>query len=132
LNYAVFVNCSSSYVITFTIHCSNEWYICKLLANYVLKRILSNGRSADKYVNISLSSQDMKFAGEWTKRTSHKLYILSSRLIFFQNQSYSHSDDIFIILNSKKNMDIWYINTCRYLYLRGKNPMIQNMCLCED
>ena len=58
-----------------------------------------------------------------------ELYILSSRLIFFQNQSYSHSDDMFIILKSNKNMDIWYIYTCWYLYLGGKNPMIQNICL---
>ena len=33
--------------------------------------------------NISLPSQNMKFVGEWAKRTSHKLHILSSRLIFF-------------------------------------------------
>jgi hypothetical protein len=33
--------------------------------------------------NISLPSQNMKFGGEWVKRTSHKLHILSNRLIFF-------------------------------------------------
>ena len=33
--------------------------------------------------NISLPSQNMKFGGEWAKRTSHKLHILSSRLISF-------------------------------------------------
>jgi len=33
--------------------------------------------------NISLLNQNMKFAGKWAKRTSHKLHILSSRLIFF-------------------------------------------------
>jgi hypothetical protein len=33
--------------------------------------------------NISLQSQNMKFSGERAKRTSHKLHILSSRLIFF-------------------------------------------------
>ena len=33
--------------------------------------------------NISLGSQNMKFDGEWAKRTIHKLHILSSRLIFF-------------------------------------------------
>ena len=33
--------------------------------------------------NNSLQSQNMKFVGEWAKRTSHKLYILWSRLIFF-------------------------------------------------
>jgi hypothetical protein len=33
--------------------------------------------------NISLPSQNMKFGGEWAKWTSHKLHILSSRLIFF-------------------------------------------------
>jgi hypothetical protein len=33
--------------------------------------------------NISLPSQNMKLVGEWAKRTSHKLHILPSRLIFF-------------------------------------------------
>jgi hypothetical protein len=33
--------------------------------------------------NISLPSQNMKLGGKWAKRTSHKLHILSSRLIFF-------------------------------------------------
>jgi len=33
--------------------------------------------------NISLPSQNMKLVGEWAKRISHKLHILSSRLIFF-------------------------------------------------
>jgi hypothetical protein len=32
--------------------------------------------------NISLPSQNMKLGGEWAKRTSHKLHILSIRLIF--------------------------------------------------
>ena len=49
--------------------------------------------STDKYMlserelidteNISLLSQNMKFVGEWAQQTSHKLHILSSRLIFF-------------------------------------------------
>jgi hypothetical protein len=55
--------------------------------------------------NISLPTQNMKFGGEWAKRTSHKLHILSSMLIFFQYQSYSHSDDMFIILKSNINTD---------------------------
>jgi hypothetical protein len=33
--------------------------------------------------NISLPSQNMKFGGEWAKRMSHKLHILSKSLIFF-------------------------------------------------
>ena len=33
--------------------------------------------------NISLPSRNMKLGGDWAKRTSHKLHILSSRLIFF-------------------------------------------------
>jgi hypothetical protein len=33
--------------------------------------------------NISLPSQNMKLGGERTKRMSHKLHILSSRLISF-------------------------------------------------
>jgi hypothetical protein len=47
-----FVKCSSSYVIKSTIHSNNEWYICKLLTNYVLKRILPKGVSADKYFEL--------------------------------------------------------------------------------
>jgi hypothetical protein len=45
----------------------------------------------------------------------------------FQYQSYSHSDDMFIILKSNINMDIWYIYRFRYLYLRGKNHIVQNI-----
>ena len=33
--------------------------------------------------NMSLSNRNMKFVGEWTKQTSHKLHILSHELIFF-------------------------------------------------
>ena len=53
--------------------------------------------------NISLASQNMKFVGEWAKRTSHKLQFC--RADIFQYQSYSHSDDIFIILKSTINTD---------------------------
>jgi len=45
----------------------------------------------------------------------------------FQYQLYSHSDDIFIILKSNINMDIWYIYRFRYLYFREKNHIIQNI-----
>jgi hypothetical protein len=34
----------------------------------------------------------------------------------FQYQSYSHLDDMFIILKSNINTDIWYIYRFRYLY----------------
>ena len=47
----------------------------------------------------------------------------------FQNQSFSHSDDMVIILKSNKNTNIWYIYGFRYLYFRGKNHMIQNIRL---
>jgi len=47
-----FVKCSSSYAIKSTIHCNNEWYIGKLSANYVLKRIWPKGVSADKYFEL--------------------------------------------------------------------------------
>ena len=47
-----FVKCSSNYVIRSTTHCNNEWYICKLLTNYVLKRIWPKGVSADKYFEL--------------------------------------------------------------------------------
>jgi hypothetical protein len=52
LNYTFFVKCSSSYVIKSTIHCNNEWYIYKLLTNYVLKRIWPKGVTADKYFEL--------------------------------------------------------------------------------
>jgi hypothetical protein len=52
LNYDFFVKCSSSYVIKCTIHGNNEWYICKLLTNYVLKHIWAKGVSADKYFKL--------------------------------------------------------------------------------
>jgi hypothetical protein len=42
----------------------------------------------------------------------------------FQYQSYSHSDDMFIILKSNINTDT---NVHLYLYFRGKNHMIQNI-----
>jgi hypothetical protein len=95
-----FVKCSSSYVIKSTIHCNNEWYICKLRTNYVLKCSFPKGVSVDEYFetcnfsskntnhvsrcelidteNISLSSQNMKFVVEQAD--------------IFQYRSYSHSD----------------------------------------
>ena len=38
-------------VIKSTIHSKSAWYICKLLTNYVLNRILPKGVSADEYLN---------------------------------------------------------------------------------
>ena len=40
----------------------------------------------------------------------------------FQNRSYSHSDDMFIILKSNKNTDIWYIRFDICIFA-GKNHM---------
>jgi hypothetical protein len=48
----ILVICSSSYAIKSTMYSNNEWYVCKLLTNYVLKRICSKGVSADKYFEI--------------------------------------------------------------------------------
>jgi hypothetical protein len=48
----ILVICSSSYAIKSTMYSNNEWYVCKLLTNYVLKRIWSKGVSADKYFEI--------------------------------------------------------------------------------
>ena len=45
----------------------------------------------------------------------------------FQYQSYSHSDDKYIILKSNINTNIWCIYRFRYLYFRGKNHMIKNI-----
>jgi hypothetical protein len=42
----------------------------------------------------------------------------------FQYQSYSHSDDMFIILKSNIKTDT---STFVYLYFRRKNHMIQNI-----
>jgi hypothetical protein len=44
--------------------------------------------------NISLQSQNMKFGGEWAKQAD-----------IFQYQSYSYSNDMFIILKSNINTD---------------------------
>ena len=55
-------------------------YFCMLLISYMY--MLSECELIDTE-NISLLSQNMKFVGEWAKRTNHKLHILSSRLIFF-------------------------------------------------
>jgi hypothetical protein len=46
----------------------------------------------------------MKFGSEWAKRTSHKLHILSSRLIFF-SINHIHIQMTFIILKSNINAD---------------------------
>ena len=73
--------------------------------------------------NISLPSQDMKFVSKWAKRKSHNLHFLSCRLIFFRI-NHIHIQ----ILKSNKNTDIWYIYWFRYLYFRGKDNKIQNMC----
>ena len=58
LNYAFFVKCSSSYVIKSAIYCNNEWYICKLLTNYLLKRIWPTGVSEDKYFESCVFSYE--------------------------------------------------------------------------
>jgi hypothetical protein len=57
--------------------------------------------------NISLPRQNMKLGGEWAK-----------------HQSYSHSDDMFIILKSNIKTDT---STFVYLYFRRTNHMIQNI-----
>jgi hypothetical protein len=53
--------------------------------------------------NISLSSQNMKFVNERSERVATSYSIEQADI--FQYQSYSHSDDIFIILNSTINTD---------------------------
>jgi hypothetical protein len=53
-----------------------------IFANYLWTTVLGKRELIDTE-HISLPSQNMKFVGEWAKRTSHKLHILSSRLIFF-------------------------------------------------
>ena len=59
----ILVICSSSYAIKSTMYSNNEWYVCKLLTNYVLKRIWSKGVSAInilKYVIFSAKAQISK------------------------------------------------------------------------
>ena len=53
--------------------------------------------------NISLPSQNMKFGGEWTSYSVEQADI-------FQYQSYSHSDDMFIILKGALSAKI--VNFC--------------------
>jgi hypothetical protein len=55
--------------------------------------------------NISLPSQNMKFVGERAKRTSSQASYSVEQADIFQYQSYSHSDDMFIILKSNINTD---------------------------
>jgi hypothetical protein len=45
----------------------------------------------------------MKIGGEWAKRTSHKLYILSSRLIFFSINHIVNPIADFDVCNKKNN-----------------------------
>jgi uncharacterized linocin/CFP29 family protein len=52
------------------------------MTEWVDKYMLSECELIDTE-NISLFSQNMKFVGEGVKQTSHKLHIVSSRLIFF-------------------------------------------------
>ena len=55
------------------------FYVPQLSQTYML-----SGCELIDTENISLPSQNMTFGGEWEKWTSHKLHILSSRLIFFR------------------------------------------------
>ena len=80
---------------------TSPWSRFELTTSQV-KNMLSGCELIDTE-NISLPSQNMKFVGEWA---SHNLHILSSRLILFQYQSCSHSDDMFIIIRSNINTDI--------------------------
>ena len=66
--------------------------------------------------NISLSSQNMKFGVEEVKQTSHKLHTSVDQADIFQYQSYSHSDDMFIILKSNINT-----NTSIFVISREKS-----------
>ena len=96
--------CRGIHVAPFVVVCVLQIIICPCVLVLLYMYMLYGCELIDTE-NISLPSQNMKLVGEWAKRTSHKLHILSSRLIFFQYQSYSHSDDIFITLKSTINTD---------------------------
>ena len=70
--------------------------------------------------NISLSSKNMKFVGEWVNANESQASYSIEQADISQYQSYLHSDDKFVILKSNINTDIWYIYWFRYLYFRGE------------
>jgi hypothetical protein len=73
----------------------------------VLQHLLHVSQAYTKYMlsgcelidteNISLPSQTMTFVGEWAKRTSHELHILSSRLY---RQTSSYKNVLYTILDN--------------------------------
>ena len=77
----------------FIIYYNGDDYIHRLFCRRIHALLSTDLVSTNTYMlsgcelidteNISLPSQNMKLGGEWAKRTSHKLHILSSRLIFF-------------------------------------------------
>jgi predicted nuclease of restriction endonuclease-like (RecB) superfamily len=62
-------------VIKSTIHSNNEWYICKLLTNYILKRILPKGVSAGEYFeSCDFSHENTNI--ETCRYFAHKLRVI--------------------------------------------------------
>ena len=92
-----------STILKSTIHCNNECYICKLLTNYVLKRILPKGLSADEYfescdfsrenthLNVNMidtekykpARQNIKFVTRSLRSFANKLHILARQADIF-------------------------------------------------
>jgi hypothetical protein len=99
--------------------------------------------------NISLPSQNMKLGGEWAKRTSHKLHILFSRLIFFSinhinirmtclSSLYKTKTRIFVF-SREKSHDSKYASpkhssyvvcnyTIHYIPIRREGAILQSAC----
>ena len=63
--------------------------------------------------NISLPSQNMKFVGEWANESQTSYSVEQADI--FQYQSYSHWDDMLIIVKSNLNTD-----TSIFVFSRGK------------
>ena len=72
------------------------------------------------YVIWMWTDQYMKFVGKWAKPKSHKLHILSSRLIFFSINHIHIQRTCLSSLNQTQTWILWYIYRFRYLYFRGK------------
>jgi hypothetical protein len=59
-----------------------QYFTCMCFLGFIRYNKLLSGCELTDTENISLPSPNMKFVSEWAKQTSHKLHILSSRLIF--------------------------------------------------
>jgi len=61
-----------------------QYFTCMCFLGFIrYNKYMLSGCELIDTENSSLLSQNMKFVNKWAKRKSHKLHILSSKLIFF-------------------------------------------------